>query len=332
MSSLFVLLMSRSNTSSLVAVNQALASLLSANSINQANYYLCFFVLSFPFFCLPVCLPAILSVAQKGLHPTSPSNPISTPVERRLQNFRFQSQFAKKMSETDAGGQQPPQQQAKLTEYTQQFVWNKPLVEAPPVRVEPLTSQYQRDFKQWPLHAVQQANGRAADTVDAVSVVSATSNTSKGSKGRASVAQSFEPRLAPAVKQSEYHAKFKPFTEYVYVEGDGFRAEAAADQQQPRAADLVDGKTKEWYREVEERSRQACKYRARSQMGVEPHGEHAWDGAKVADHDLQALALATRLLIEEKRAERQSAGPKGRSASAKPFNRKCKHISLVWWA
>lgn len=79
-------------------------------------------------------------------------------------------------------------------------------------------------------------------------------------------------------KQSEYHAKFKPFDEYVYVEGEGkFKKQTAATKL--IAASTANGAaiygdasppssaSKAWFVEVEERCKQACKYRARSQNG-----------------------------------------------------------------
>src|SRR5699024_2865258 len=45
------------------------------------------------------------------------------------------------------------------------------------------------------------------------------------------------PSPIDRVKQSEYHAKFKPFDEYVYVKSAGFKKEAQlANQQQARMA------------------------------------------------------------------------------------------------
>lgn len=101
--------------------------------------------------------------------------------------------------------------------------------------------------------------------------------------GGPAVLFSYEPpprSLSPIdiSKQSEYHAKFKPFDEYVYVEGEGkFKKQTAATKLV--AASTANGAaaygdasppasaSKAWFVEVEERCKQACKYRARSQNG-----------------------------------------------------------------
>lgn len=128
-------------------------------------------------------------------------------------------------------------------------------------------------------------------------------------------------------KQSEYHAKFKPFDEYVYVEGEGkFKKQTPATKLVAASTSAsANGVTspppasasKAWFVEVEERCKQACKYRARSQNGATPiNPDHPWDGVAVKDRNLAALALATRLIVEEKKQERKS-----RSSSAKPTSR-----------
>lgn len=116
--------------------------------------------------------------------------------------------------------------------------------------------------------------------------------------------------------KSEYHAKFKDFNEYVYVEGDGFKK---GDRLSLKAQQMAQS----WFSEVTERSRQACKYRARSRNGAQPvNPEYSWNGVQVKDrNDLAALALATRLVIEQKRSERNSSQNTSRSASAKPHLR-----------
>ena len=131
-----------------------------------------------------------------------------------------------------------------------------------------------------------------------------------------SVLFSYEPSprppspFDPAKQLSEYHAKFKPFDDYVYVENEGvFKKQTPASKMATTTVANMAGATaasKAWFVEVEERSRQACKYRARSQNGATPvNPDHLWDGVHVKDRNLQALALATRLIIEEKKQERE---------------------------
>ncbi|OTF78920.1 hypothetical protein BLA29_003097, partial [Euroglyphus maynei] len=116
--------------------------------------------------------------------------------------------------------------------------------------------------------------------------------------------------------KSEYHSKFKDFNEYVYIEGDGFKK---GDTLSLKAQQMAHS----WFSEVTERTQQACKYRARSRNGATPvNPEYSWNGVQVKDrNDLAALALATRLVIEQKRSERNYSKDKSRSVSAKPHLR-----------
>ncbi len=66
------------------------------------------------------------------------------------------------------------------------------------------------------------------------------------------------------MKKTEYNANFQPFSAYVFVSGNGFKKPKDLD----RMTDEVD-KAKNWYSEVEERSRQANHYKTRSQLGMD---------------------------------------------------------------
>ena len=73
--------------------------------------------------------------------------------------------------------------------------------------------------------------------------------------------ESFHPVVEKIKKKTEYKSKFRPFSAYVYVTGNGFI--------KPKYVEEVDkGKTQSWYSEVEERSRQANHYKTRSQLGM----------------------------------------------------------------
>jgi len=82
------------------------------------------------------------------------------------------------------------------------------------------------------------------------------------------------PSPVDLTKQSEYHAKFKPFDDYVYVEGEGkFKKQTPATKLVASSAGTNASASKAWFVEVEERYKQSCKYRARSQNGKLFHQE-----------------------------------------------------------
>ncbi len=72
------------------------------------------------------------------------------------------------------------------------------------------------------------------------------------------------PKTEVRMKKTEYNANFEPFSAYVFVSGNGFKKPKDLD----RMTDEVD-KAKNWYSEVEERSRQANHYKTRSQLGMD---------------------------------------------------------------
>lgn len=179
-----------------------------------------------------------------------------------------------------------------MTEYKRQFQWALPMVEAKPPKPEPMVSQYQLDFGVGRASSPPPVSESVTSRPNSVQVSATPPKLAKRAEDVVDRAAAVEPPplLPPApapvdtnklpssvlfnyeppprvpspidrVKQSEYHAKFKPFDEYVYVEGAGFKKETQlADQRLARMA-------KSWVSEVEERSRQACKYRARSRNG-----------------------------------------------------------------
>lgn len=108
-------------------------------------------------------------------------------------------------------------------------------------------------------------------------------------------------------KKTEYHAKFRPFSDFVYVIGNGFKKPEELDR-----LSHENDKAKNWFSEVEERSEQAKKYRSRSQLGHPIAGQleeiysqrSLWDNYH-PDRNLAALSLATtQKIIEEKKQER----------------------------
>ena len=108
-------------------------------------------------------------------------------------------------------------------------------------------------------------------------------------------------------KKTEYHAKFRPFSDFVYVIGNGFKKPEELDR-----LNNENDKAKDWFSEVEERSKQAKKYRSRSQLGHPIAGQleeiysqrSLWDNYH-PDRNLAALSLATtQKIIEEKKQER----------------------------
>ena len=182
-----------------------------------------------------------------------------------------------------------------LTEYKRQFQWNLPMVEPKPPKPEPILTQYQLAYghgtnhhpnstestthNSSPNYSRQSSNEQTDSSSYKVPPQKASSRTSDEAfldfgpppVNRAPVRSSAvlfsyeQPPRSPSPieipKQSEYHAKFKPFNDYVYVEGVGFKKQTLLTAAQK--AKLA----KSWVCEVEERTRQACKYRARSQNG-----------------------------------------------------------------
>ena len=121
------------------------------------------------------------------------------------------------------------------------------------------------------------------------------------------------------VKKTEYKAKFRPFSAYVYVSGNGFK--------KPKNVDKANGEqVGEWYTEVVERGRKAVEFRSRSQYGhpiagagglediYEKSSDGLWVQKKDRPRDMSALALATtQMKIADIRAEREA-----RSRSVSP--------------
>lgn len=166
------------------------------------------------------------------------------------------------------------------SEYKRQFVWNRPLTtsqtsdqsdssamsssqhKAPDSRASPVpgftpTQPWNTDHMDSIIHSDAPASNfptRRPDSLKTSQVVPGKVLPVPSSSGT-------EQSKSPVKHQSEYHSKFKPFNDYVYVEGDGFK-KLGKDQK----AQLSD-KVKSWFKEVEERNSQACKYRARSQNG-----------------------------------------------------------------
>ena len=87
-----------------------------------------------------------------------------------------------------------------------------------------------------------------------------------------SMERSIDLKTSPEPERiSEYHSKFKPFSDYVYVADEHrFRAQTPATKLATAAAAEGNGTdiaARSWFAEVEERVQEACKYRARSQNG-----------------------------------------------------------------
>lgn len=113
------------------------------------------------------------------------------------------------------------------------------------------------------------------------------------------------------VSKSEYKAKYRPFSTYMYVSGNGWK-------KSKNVAPLDD--VHEWYAEVSERGRKANEFRSRSQFGhqvnaggLEEVYKNCSDGfwaqpKPLRNCDITALELAaTQMKIAEKRAERASS-------------------------
>lgn len=111
-------------------------------------------------------------------------------------------------------------------------------------------------------------------------------------------------------RKTEYKSKFRPFSAYVYLPGDGFI----------KRKNLCNGdfdRAKEWYHEVTDRSLKAFELQKASQSGHPIVGDGRLDEiyskdvlagpwAHARDRSLDALSLATvQLRIQEKRRERQ---------------------------
>ena len=111
-------------------------------------------------------------------------------------------------------------------------------------------------------------------------------------------------------RKTEYKSKFRPFSAYVYLPGDGFI----------KRKNLCNGdfdRAKEWYHEVTDRSIKAFELQKASQSGHPILGDGRLDEiyskdvlagpwAHARDRSLDALSLATvQLRIQEKRRERQ---------------------------
>jgi len=188
------------------------------------------------------------------------------------------------------------------TEYKRSFIWSKPMVEAPPAKPEPMISNYQMSYGR---SLSDHVDGRPSDHLSkSISSTDSRSPTPGAAlrepvyvraEGPAPVAReqpiiptgpspaeqigqgpavlfSYEPSPRPPspldpTKQSEYHAKFKPFDEYVYVEGERKFKKQTNATKLVAASSPPASAAKAWFVEVEERCKQACKYRARSQNG-----------------------------------------------------------------
>ncbi|XP_074599662.1 uncharacterized protein LOC141854023 [Brevipalpus obovatus] len=114
--------------------------------------------------------------------------------------------------------------------------------------------------------------------------------------------------IKPNVK-TEYREKFKPFSRYVYVQGQGWKKpKDVKDQETNQAVD--------WYEEVAERIQRANEFRTRSQYGhpvvsVE-HLEEIYretnPSSYIKDRSLAALSLATtQLRIQESKMAREGS-------------------------
>lgn len=116
-------------------------------------------------------------------------------------------------------------------------------------------------------------------------------------------------------RKTEYKAKYRPFSAYMYVSGNGWKK--PKDVEKCHEGD----KAHEWYFEVEERGKQAAGFRSRSEFGHPIVGadhleqiyreasDGLWTQPPERSRDISALALATtQLRIKEKREERERNG------------------------
>lgn len=128
-------------------------------------------------------------------------------------------------------------------------------------------------------------------------------------------------------KKTEYKSKFRPFSAYVYLQGEGFK------KRKHLCSDESD-RAKEWYFEVTDRSHRAFELQKASQSGHPVFGDGRLDEiyskdvlagpwAHARDRSLDALSLATvQLKIQEKRREREEEQlRKGGSASQQATRR-----------
>lgn len=117
-----------------------------------------------------------------------------------------------------------------------------------------------------PIVAERAVPGKAVPTQDSSTKKSATISNFAEVVGKPDVLFAKETQPVPVVekprKKTEYNSKFKPFNTYVYVSGSGFVKQKNLNQ-----LDEVD-KARQWFSEVEERSKQANEYKTRSQLGM----------------------------------------------------------------
>ncbi|CAG2100091.1 unnamed protein product [Medioppia subpectinata] len=213
------------------------------------------------------------------------------------------------------------------TEYRQSYTWNKISSNNNNdnnYSEENLSqSEYKSSFG-WPKNA-RETQHKEFETTTVPGKAVPVENTMKKSLTMSSLSEVADrpeetsnaaPSHEPKTKKSEYNAKFRPFSAYIYVSGNGFKKPKNVD-----AMDEVD-KVKNWYSEVEERSRQANHYKTRSQLGHPVASEglnqiysqgSIWNNYH-RDRNLQALALeTTQKIIEEKKQERS-----GRAVASAP--------------
>lgn len=108
-------------------------------------------------------------------------------------------------------------------------------------------------------------------------------------------------------KKTEYKAKFKPFSAYVYVTGNGWKKSKYM---------ALDGNVRQWFEEKVEREKKAVEFRSRSQFGhpltaggleeVYKSCSDGWTPPKTCGREITALELAaTQMKIADKKAERE---------------------------
>ncbi|KAI1296559.1 hypothetical protein HDE_04938 [Halotydeus destructor] len=192
----------------------------------------------------------------------------------------------------------------------------------------PINTEYRMSFG-WPpamsrsdTEAVRGSHGQTESAPDGPAKKSATianfGELHARQNGRSNVLFAREAAGLPVttikpVKKTEYKKKFRPFSAYVYVSGNGWKKPKDVD---PNVDDAHD-----WFTEVAERGKQASQFRSRSQFGHPVSGvEHLeeiyrestkglWSQPRETSRDLSALSLATtQMVISEKKAERENSG------------------------
>ncbi|CAG2100090.1 unnamed protein product [Medioppia subpectinata] len=217
----------------------------------------------------------------------------------------------------------PHERTAENTEYRRSYTWNTAHGDYPhnQAATKLCNTEYNTSFG-WPKNGrdVQYRDIEPTIVAKRVDAVDSTPKKSMTITNLADVTKNKE--IVPFVKDtqtvathekpkhSEYHSKFRPFSSYGYISGNGFKKLKDLDAM---------NKTKDWYFEREERNKQANVYKTRSQLDPKEFSHPIaseslekiysqgllWNNYHV-DRGLQALALATTLkIIEEKKQERE---------------------------